>query len=115
MGTQLARALPAPPARDVAQAIALYRDSLGFAVAFETGDYAGVARGPVELHLDGSQGGAGPVSARIDVVGIDALHGQVPAGAMKPDEPLETKPWGLRQFSVVDPHGNRITFAERVG
>ena len=26
--------------------------------------------------------------------------------------PLETKPWGLRQFSVVDLDGNRITFAQ---
>jgi hypothetical protein len=34
---------------------------------------------------------------------------------VKPDERLETKPWGLRQFSVPGPLGNRITFAERVG
>lgn len=30
-----------------------------------------------------------------------------------PNEPLETKPFGMRQFSVLD-DGNRLTFAQNV-
>lgn len=83
LGIQLIRAVRVLPA------VAFYRIARGVGLAFEMGDNAGVvARGPVEQHLDGS---AGP-------------------GAVKPDELLETKPWGLRH-----PTGNRITFAERVG
>jgi hypothetical protein len=29
-----------------------------------------------------------------------------------PAEPLETKPWGMRQFSALDLDGNRLTFAQ---
>ena len=113
---QLTRAVPVLPARDLANAIAFYRDVLGFETAFEMGDYAVVARGPVELHLDATAPPAAPISARVDVAGIDALYAAVePSGAVKADERLETKPWGLRQFSVLDPSGNRITFAQRTG
>ena len=113
---QLSRALPALPVREIEAATAFYRDVLGFDLAFHMGGYAGVSRGSVELHLDASTGATSPVSARIDTVGIDALFAQVePSGAVKPDERLETKPWGLRPFSVLDPSGNHITFAERVG
>jgi len=110
---QLTRAIPVLPAREIGAASGFYRDVLGFAVAFEMGDYSGVTRGPIELHLDASAPPAGSVSARIDVVGVDALYAAIePSGAVKPDERLETKPWGLRQFSVLDPAGNRVTFAK---
>ncbi len=33
-------------------------------------------------------------------------------GVVMPDERLETTPFGMRQFSVLDLDGNRITFAE---
>ena len=63
---QFTRALPVLPAADIAAATAFYRDKLGFDVAFEMGDYAGVVRGGVELHLDGSEDHPpGGVSARI--------------------------------------------------
>ena len=113
---ELSRALPVLPVQEIKGATAFYRDVLGFELAFEMADYAGVCRGPVELHLDATAPVTSPVSARIDTIGVDALYEQIePSGVVKPDERLETKPWGLRQFSVLDPSGNRITFAERVG
>ena len=33
-------------------------------------------------------------------------------GVVMPDERLETTRFGMRQFSVLDLDGNRITFAE---
>ena len=112
---ELSRALPVLPVDEIKGATAFYRDVLAFELAFDMGDYAGVSRGPVELHLDATAPVTGPVSASIDTIGVDALYKQIePRGVVKPDERLETKPWGLRQFSVLDPSGNRITFAERV-
>ena len=107
-------AVPVIPADDTAKAIAFYRDQLGFTLAFEQGEYAGVTRGPIELHLDGASGDVtGSVSCRIHVRDVDGLHTSIDSrGVVDPAEPLETKPWGTRQFSVRDPSGNRITFVE---
>lgn len=106
-------AVPVLPAKNVAEAVAFYRDKLGFMPLFDMGNYAGVGRGPVEFHLDGSDASAKPISARVNLEGVDALHDEInPKGIVMPTEPLETKPWGLRQFSVLDPFGNRITFAQ---
>jgi hypothetical protein len=79
-------------------------------------NYAGLTPGPIELHLDGSGWGGAPVSARINLAGIDDIHAEIaPKGVVMKEEPLETKPWGVRQFSVLDPAGNRITFAQAQG
>jgi hypothetical protein len=96
--------------------IAFYRDKLGFAPAFEMEGYAIVARGTIELHLDGYAEWPRPsTTCRINLRGVDALYGSIePQGIVHPEEPLETKPHGMRQFSVLDPWGNRITFAEPV-
>jgi uncharacterized glyoxalase superfamily protein PhnB len=107
--------VPVIPVTNTAEAIAFYLDKLGFDLAFEAGpDYAGVTRLGAELHLDGVlDAAAGEVSVRITTLGIDALYAELePQGVIHPEEPLETKPWGLRQFSVVDLDGNRITFAQ---
>jgi len=46
------------------KAVAFYRERLGFEPRFEYGPYAGVARGPIEIHLDGSAAGAGSVTCK---------------------------------------------------
>ena len=102
--------------KDVNAAVAFYGDKLGFQKAFEQGNYAGVTRGPIEIHLSGYAQGATPVEIRVDLAGVDALHGEVaPKGIIDPEQPLETKPWGMRQFSVLDLDGNRIVFAQAAG
>ena len=112
---RLEAAIPVLPVRDVAKAVAFYRDRLGFAPRFDMGDYAGVARGPIEIHLDGSAPVAGSVTCRISLTGVDALYAELEQqGVIHPQEPLETKPRGLRQFSALDVDGNRITFAQPV-
>jgi uncharacterized glyoxalase superfamily protein PhnB len=108
----LRTAVPVVPVTDATDAIAFYRDRLGFTVAFEQGEYAGVTRDGVELHLDGVvNAGAGKVTCRIETVGVDDLFAELePSSIIDPAEPLHTMPWGARQFSVRDCCGNRITF-----
>lgn len=99
---------------------------LGFALAFQdsTTDprYAGVRRGPVELHLqwaDPSQWDY-PVDRpayRFLVSDVDALHAEFLAtGDVVPEAdggpwrtPADT-PWGTREFHVRDPGGNSLQF-----
>lgn len=38
-----------------------------------------------------------------------ALHGEVRRRGLPIVEPLADKPWGIRRFSVLDPHGVRVT------
>ena len=111
----LIRSVPVLPVNDVPKAVAFYRDNLGFAQAFEQGTYAGVQRGPIELHLNGYVQSVVPIICRVDVRGVDALYGEIePKGIVDPQEPINTKPWGMRQFTVIDLCGNRITFAENL-
>ena len=110
-------AVPVVPVEDFPAAVAFYRDTLGFTATFEQGAYGGVERDGLELHLDAAdpttRKGSGAVTVRINVAGIDSFYAEVePSGAVDPNEPLETKPWGTRQFSVRDTAGNRITFVE---
>lgn len=47
---------------------------------------------------------------------MTTLESVIPVqGVIHPQEPLETKPFGMRQFSVLDADANRITFAQPAG
>ena len=110
---ELLATVPVLPVGEIAEALAFYRDRLGFSLAFEVDRYAGIQRDAVEIHLNGTNPALQPVVCRINVRGVDQLYAEIePQGIVAPDEPLETRSHGLRQFTVVDHCGNRITFAE---
>ena len=70
------------------------------------------------VHLDGGshEFSSKHTCCRFHIRGVDDLYAELePTGVVKPDERLATMPHGLRQFSILDPDGNRITFAEPVG
>ncbi len=110
---QLVGVVPVIPVTDAAAAIAFYRDKLGFELAFEQGAYAGVTRGGVEVHLNGTGAdGIGSAVVRIETKGVDALFADLEPRGLDVDEPLRTMPWGSRQFTVHDCCGNHITFVQ---
>ncbi|MFN8639445.1 MAG: VOC family protein [Dehalococcoidia bacterium] len=101
------------------RALAFYGSTLGFETEFSMDGfpYAGVRRGPLALHLDGGSHEFAqiPTHCRFHIRGVDDLYAELhPRGVVKPGEELATMPHGLRQFSILDPDGNRITFAEPV-
>ena len=55
-------------------------------------------------------GRPGPISVYVEVEDVDAYHGRVAAAGAEVIEPIWDAPWGLRQFSVLDPEGNLTTF-----
>ncbi len=65
----LQSAIPVLPVADVPKAVAFSRDRLGFTPLFEYGPYAGVGRGPIEVHLDGAAPGQSPVACPFNVTG----------------------------------------------
>ncbi|MBU0595252.1 VOC family protein [Candidatus Bipolaricaulota bacterium] len=55
-------------------------------------------------------GKPGPISVYIGVADVDAHHERLAAAGANIIEPVWDAPWGLRQFSVLDPDGNLTTF-----
>lgn len=116
-GPEFLDAVPVLPALDLGASISFYEQRLGFACAFRTEEYAGIKRGEVEIHLwrCADPAIAGHASCRINIRRIDALYEEYESeGVVHPEGPLATKPWGLREFTVVDSSGNTIVFAEPV-
>ena len=110
-------AVPVIPARDTAASAGWYREHLGFEIVHSEPGWAIVERDDVGVHLRG-ESSIGPEDAtvmfRIRVVGIDELYERCRAdGIVHPDARLEAKPWGAREFAIVDADGNLLTFFER--
>jgi len=51
---------------------------------------------------------------RIAVKGIEDLYAeyQKRGGIVHPNGPLQTKPWGTKEFGAIDPNGVCVTFQE---
>ena len=104
--------------RDMATALAFYRDALGFAVSFEWGaptQYACLCRDAVDLHLNaGSARGPGQGAICLFVADVDALHAEWAArGVPLPQAPAD-RPYGMRDFSLRDPDGNEIIAGQAI-
>lgn len=106
--------------RDIAASIAHYRDALGFAVTFEYGAptfYACLCRDEVQLHLNAVSNakripGNGAIAVFVD--NVDALHTELVARGAKVLKPPQDYAYGMRDFDVVDPDGNPLTFGQAV-
>jgi catechol 2,3-dioxygenase-like lactoylglutathione lyase family enzyme len=123
-------AIPALPVRDLERSVAFYRDQLGFALLHGEAGFAVLRRDAVELHLwtagdeawrqrhatapvlSGAESFlAGTASCRIAVTDVDALHAALrPLGVLHPNAPLRDEWYGAREFGVLDPDRNLITF-----
>ena len=102
---------PVLPVRDVEETVSFYRDKLGFSETFRYGDpptYAGMARGPVEIHLClvDDIAIAHQTQVRFRVERIEQLYEEYLAqDVVSPTAQLDTKPWGTREFGLYDPNG----------
>ena len=110
---QLRRIMPELPLTDVAAGVTHYRDVLGFRINYQQHDIAVMDRDNVRLLLIArSERHTGIGSPYVYVENADALHAELQAkGANLRGEPV-SRPWGLREFQVLDPEGNRITFGQ---
>lgn len=96
-----------------------YLNRLGFT---EIGDYEGylmVQKDEIEIHFFEFKGldpkeNYGQVYIRTD--SIDDLYQILLDNktSIHPNGPLETKPWGQREFSVLDPDTNLLTFGQSI-
>jgi uncharacterized glyoxalase superfamily protein PhnB len=108
---------PVLAVRDLREALTYYREALGFHVAWTWGTpptRAGVTRDGIELQLvsDGVFGPPGPSYVYFHLTGVDQYYQECRKRGAEVASDLADRPFGMRDFRVVDPSGNRLGFGE---
>ena len=118
---QLGNISPLIPAGDnVEEAIAFYEQKLGFKVIHQEGKPARMAiverdGATIFLVKNDYQPLDNSIALRIKVSGIEQLYQEFLAKGddiIHPNDKLATKPWGPKEFSIIDLAGVCITFYE---
>ena len=114
---RLLQGIPVLPSTDLEASLSFYETKLGFRRHIDSDDYAGVERDGVQIHLwlCDDRSISERTSCRINMSGVDTLFALCrDRGAVDPDATIEEQPWGFREFSVRDPSGNVVIFAEEI-
>jgi len=131
---RMLQAYPNLPARDIARSVDFFRDKIGLPPRHQEDGYAILSRDAVEVHLwlandeswrtrqahepivSGAESFiAGTASCRIRVEGVEELYKTFrPLGIVHGNAPLTDQPWGDRDFSILDPDGNLVTFFQPI-
>jgi len=109
----LDKIMPELPLTDVAAGIAYYRDVFGFSINYQQDNLGVMDRDVVRVLLIArTERHSGIGSCYIYVRDADALFNELlDKGANIQGEPV-SRPWGLREFRVLDPEGNQLTFGQ---
>ena len=68
-----------------------------------------MSRGPLSLHLSEHEGGGMHRGALfIAVSDVDHTYAALAARGLEADGPPENRPYGVRDFGLVDPDGHRL-------
>jgi catechol 2,3-dioxygenase-like lactoylglutathione lyase family enzyme len=106
---------PRLPVPDVDEALLFYQEKLGFLVGWKWGNpvsHANVCRDAISLDLIANpEGRRGPALAYIQVSGVDSYFSELRERNVELGD-LADRPYGMRDFEVVDPSGNRLAFGE---
>lgn len=101
---------------DIQRTVAFYVSKLDFTEVYAQQDeYGIVSRDDISIHFWACDDPEMPkaTSCRVQVEDIEGLYGTVePLGIVHENAPLQDKPWGNREFGVVDCDGNLVVFFE---
>ena len=104
--------VPELPVADVERAQQHYRDALGFKIGWLYSDkeIGAVSRDNAAIFLRKRTPPFEPNVHWIFAEDVDASFQELTSSGANIGEPLERKPWGLRQFTVKDLDGNLFYF-----
>ncbi|MDF3056600.1 MAG: Lactoylglutathione lyase [Rariglobus sp.] len=117
---KITSASPILQVNDLTKSISFYCDVLRFTKEFAYGEppfYGGVKRDGLILHLCSSgenKTRAGMGSVYIFCDEVDSYHAEITAMGAKVTSPLNTYPYGMRDFQIKDLDGNLISFGTPV-
>ena len=107
---------PTLPVTDMDEAISFY-EAAGFEIerydegfAFVSRDEQSTFNLDLAPHIDRARNGAG---CYIIIGGVDEWHSKVAAAGLDVTA-VEDMPWGMHEFTLTDPAGNRVRIGEPV-
>jgi hypothetical protein len=110
---------PKLPMRDKDLTKDFYLNNLGFIELGDYGDYLMVRKDNIEIHFFEFKGldpkeNYGQVYIRTD--DIDKLYQSFLDNktSIHPNGHLQTKPWGQKEFALLDPDNNLLTFGQNI-
>ena len=105
-------AVPELPVADVERAQQHYRDTLGFEIGwlYPGKEIGAVSRGAAVIFFRKRNAPFEPAIHWVFTEDIDASYAELQSSGANIVDPLEKKPWGLRQFTVKDLDGNIFYF-----
>ena len=110
--TTFSHPTPELPVEDVERAQQHYREALGFKIGwlYPGGDIGAVSRDQVAIFFCKRDRPFEPAVHWVFAADIDSAYEELRSRGAQIVEPLEKKPWGLRQFTVEDIDRNRFYF-----
>lgn len=108
--------IPTLPVSDLARTHRYYVDVLGFVEPWGWGDppqYGGVQAKPLEMpafHFTVVPGDVVPGEAYVIVDDVDGLFARVKEAGADFVVEVDDRPYGMRDFMVTDPDGNKLSF-----
>jgi uncharacterized glyoxalase superfamily protein PhnB len=104
--------VPELPVADVERAQQYYRDTFGFEIGwlYPDKEIGAVSLGEVAFFFRRRQPPFERAVHWVFAMDVDATYEEMKSSGANIVEPLENKPWGLRQFTVDDLDGNRFFF-----
>lgn len=114
----LSSVVPKLPFIDKKQTLDFYTNQLGFILDADYGDYLILHREGVELHffsypsLEPSKSDF-MIYVRVDKEIEELYHGFLEVNPpIDRLEKMEVKPWGQKEFAIIDPNGTLLTFGQ---
>jgi catechol 2,3-dioxygenase-like lactoylglutathione lyase family enzyme len=112
--------IPVISVDDLPAALDWYQRVLGFTrdwIWGEPPELAGLYRDRIELQLAerGTLGPVGPSQVYLRGSAVDALYDELRAAGAEELVSIADRPYGLRDFSIRDPSGNRLDFGAPLG
>lgn len=113
MHAWLKPAIPKLASLDIERSVTFF-EALGYQRVAVYPTAALVSRDAVDIHFWLTDNRAIPeaTGCRVELAAVDALYDEyLPLDIVHPDDPLGDKPWGMREFSILDVDHNVLTFA----
>ncbi|MDF9800409.1 catechol 2,3-dioxygenase-like lactoylglutathione lyase family enzyme [Catalinimonas alkaloidigena] len=111
----LLKAVPVLASLDIDKTVNFYTTKLGFKATYHDAGYGIVVRDDIAIHFWKCDDKIFPenTSCYVDVQEVDQLYQEMEqVGVIHPNGKLEDKPWGRREFAILDADGNLIRFGQ---
>ena len=112
---RLLKAAPTLASLNTTETADFYEEKMGFRRTYFDEGYLIVVRDDIQIHFWKCNDKIFPenTGCYVYVSDVDALYEELlPTGIVHPNGKLGDKPWGVREFSILDVHGNLIRFGQ---